>query len=187
MTWRDVSIVGPQNWVCGYCGKDVGGNVGYLKNNAEYDRVYICPHCDNPTAFIPDSFGSIGQYPGSMYGNEVRGLPETVSGLYDEVRKAYQAGAYTAAVLASRKLLMHIAVENGAPENESFLNYVDYLAASGYIPPNGKDWVDEIRKRSNEANHEIVMMSADDAEQLLDFTELLLKFVYEFPTRVKRK
>lgn len=187
MNWKDTSNIGPADWVCGYCGKEVGGNIGYSKYNGETDKVYVCPRCDNPTAFVPDAFGRFNQYPGPMYGNKVKGLPESVSSLYDEVRKAYQAGAYTASVLASRKLLMHVAVENGAPENKKFLEYVGFLSDSGFIPPNGKEWVDEIRKRSNEANHEIVMMSSDDAEQLLDFTELLLKFVYEFPTRVRRK
>ena len=82
---------------------------------------------------------------------------------------------------------MHVAVDLGAKEGDSFFGYVDYLASEGYIPPNGREWVDEIRKRGNEANHEIVMASESDAMQLLDFIEMLLKFVYEFPSRIRKQ
>jgi hypothetical protein len=58
---------------------------------------------------------------------------------------------------------------------------VDYLANAGYVPPNGKGWVDHIRKKGNEANHEIVVMSKQDAEEVVTFTSMLLKFVYELP------
>lgn len=81
---------------------------------------------------------------------------------------------------------MHIAVDQGADPGKNFIQYVEYLSAAGYVPPNGKEWVDEIRTRSNEANHEIVLMSESDAIQLLDFVEMLLKFIYEFPSRIKK-
>jgi hypothetical protein len=37
------------------------------------------------------------------------------------------------------------------------------------------------RKRSN---HEIDLKSSEDAEELISFVEMLLKFIYEFPARV---
>jgi hypothetical protein len=91
----------------------------------------------------------------------------------------------TSVVLTCRKLLMHIAVEKGAPTGKSFLEYVEYLADKGFVPPDGKGWVDHIRKKGNEANHEIKIMSSDDASDLIAFSEMLLKFVYEFPAKIK--
>ena len=79
---------------------------------------------------------------------------------------------------------MHIAVEANAKANQSFLDYVNYLATNGYVPPNGKGWVDYIRTRGNEANHEIVLMGRDDAMALVGFVEALLKFIYELPNMV---
>ena len=79
---------------------------------------------------------------------------------------------------------MHIAVEKKAKPGESFISYVEFLANAGYVPPDGKPWVDHIRKKSNEANHEILLMKSEDANELLIFAEMLLKFVYEFPSRV---
>ena len=101
-----------------------------------------------------------------------------------EVRNCIAASCYTAAVLIARKLLMHIGVAEGAAPNQSFLSYVDHLAAAGYVPPNGKAWVDHIRKKGNEATHEIVLMSQEDANDLLTFLAMLLTFIYEFPNRV---
>ncbi len=60
------------------------------------------------------------------------------------------------------------------------------MAAKGYVPPNGRGWVDHIRKKGNEANHEIRLMTKIDAEELVSFAEMLLKFIYEFPERVPK-
>lgn len=81
-------------------------------------------------------------------------------------------------------MLMNIAVEQGANEGLKFIEYVEYLAKNGFIPPNGKTWVDHIRRKGNEATHEIALMNQTDAEELVAFVEMLLKFIYEFPARV---
>lgn len=193
MAWRSLSDIASRSWTCGYCGNLVGGNSGYRrdvhKDAVEFDKskIYICPHCEKPTAFLVSDDGAVEQVPGPMEGSSVRGLPETVSALYDEIRKCVQVGAYTAAVLASRKMLMHLAVDSGAKPGMTFSQYVSYLDEAHYIPPNGSEWVDEVRKRSNEQNHEIVLATREDATQLLDFIEMLLRFAYEFPARVRRK
>ena len=82
---------------------------------------------------------------------------------------------------------MHIAVSKGAPEGQSFVSYVKYLADSHYVAPDAGDWVDHIRNKGNEANHEIVAMTKEDAEELIDFSAMLLKVIFEFPAAAKRK
>lgn len=95
-----------------------------------------------------------------------------------------KVSSYTASVLACRKLLMNIAVNKGADEGWRFVQYVEHLADKGFIPPDGKEWVDYIRKRGNEANHQIVLMEREDAEALISFVEMLLRFIYEFPSKI---
>lgn len=185
--WYSTTELSNRGWKCGYCGRDVGGNVGYRRGDGEYRTIYICPHCENPTAFIVDECGAVEQYPGPVRGNEVEHLPDSISSIYGEVRRCIQYTAYTAAVLAMRKLLMHVAVEQGAEEGMRFVQYVDYLDENHWIPPNGRDWVDAIRKTGNEATHEIVIASENDANRLLDFVEMLLKLVYEFPAKLKNR
>lgn len=111
----------------------------------------------------------------------------SVEQLYEEARRATASGCYTAAVLCCRKLLMHIAVAKDAPTGGNFVSYVEYLSEKHYVPPDAKDWVDHIRKRGNEANHEINMMKEPDAAELIAFVEMLLKLVYEFPAAMKKK
>ena len=83
-----------------------------------------------------------------------------------------------------RKILMNIAVDKGAKSGKGFYDYVEYLDQKNFIPPDGKEWVDYIRKRGNEANHEIQLMEAEDAQALIYFVEMLLRFIYQFPNMV---
>ncbi|HEX6026036.1 MAG TPA: DUF4145 domain-containing protein [Solirubrobacter sp.] len=111
-------------------------------------------------------------------------LPVDVQAVYEEARRCMSVSAYTTAVMACRKLLMHIAVEKGAEPNKSFNHYVDWMVEHHYVPPGGSGWVDVIRDDANEVNHEIALMDQHRATQILSFVELLLKFIYEFPARV---
>jgi hypothetical protein len=93
--------------------------------------------------------------------------------------------AYTSVVMLCRKLLMHISVERGAQTGQTFESYVDYLVGNGYVAPTNKAWVDKIRTIGNEANHELASRSEEEAKTLLEFSEMLLKTVYEYPERAK--
>ena len=178
MAWQRLEQLQSNQFRCGYCGYSVANDRGYFNNAG--GRIYICPNCESPSYF--DDWDK--QTPGVQFGNEVAHLPQGLEQLYREARSCCAAAAYTAAVLSCRKILMNIAVEQGAAEGLSFIAYVDHLANAGFIPPNGRGWVDHIRRRGNEATHEIALMSKSDAEDLVAFVEMLLKFVFEFPARV---
>lgn len=76
----------------------------------------------------------------------------------------------------------------GSGKNLRFAEYVDHLANEGYVPPDGRDWVDHIRKKGNGATHEIAIMTKQDAEDLVKFAESLLRFIYEYRAiMLKRK
>jgi len=177
--WANLGGLSARQFTCGFCGNMVSSAQGWYTNNAPQEQVYVCPHCTRPTYF-----GDRGQVPGVAPGNEGANGPDETAKLYKEARLCVAIGSPTAAVLAARKLLMHIAVEEGATPGGNFLGYVEYLADNGYVPPRGKGWVDHIRKKGNEANHEIKLMTAVDATELISFSEMLLKFIYEFPGRV---
>lgn len=174
--------------MCGHCGTKIASQQGWgarvgPNNNTLIAYIYICHACKKPT-FIQ---GNV-QIPGVTVGNSVNDITEPmVANLYEEARRTTEAGAYTAAVLCCRKLLMHIAVSKGAPPNDTFANYVNYFADKHFIPPDALSWVDHIRTKSNEANHEIIMMTKEDAEELLSFLEMLLKMIFEFPAAAQRK
>jgi hypothetical protein len=184
--WWHRQGITPFSYTCGHCGNVVSSEKGYKLgqyqdgSGTQVAALYICPHCGCPTY----QDGSGGLLPDAPFGSSVSDVPEDIATLYEEARQCTSAGSYTACVLIGRKLLMHIGVEKGAEENKPFLYYVDHLANQGYVPPNGKHWVDHIRRKGNEANHEIRVMGKDDAKELLIFLEMLLRFIYEFPSMI---
>lgn len=180
--WNSKQGMGSHAYRCGYCHRDVASTLGIGSNNSipggrtyEPQRpsmpvIYYCPRCDSPSYFDQHR-----QVPAPILGMSVSGLPADIDGLYEEARRATSISAFTSCVLTCRKLLMHIAVDRGAQAGLSFVEYIKYLADHGYIPPNGKSWVDRIRVSGNEANHEIVIKNAADADELLTFLEMLLR------------
>lgn len=189
MQWSSLSHLSSRSFKCGHCNEFIASIEGTTAKKTEkgstdnnYAQIYICHYCMQPTYFDHDG----KQYPGSTFGSEVKHITSNeVKDLYSESRECMKANAYTASAMCSRKLLMNIAVDKGADEGLKYIEYVDYLDEKGYTPPNSKDWVDSIRDKGNDANHEIKMMSEDDAKQLIRFTEMILKFIYEFPGSIK--
>jgi len=189
LCWPDARSLYSMRYTCGYCGSLVASNQGWCTYDRDgqesgYECIRICPHCSRPSYFEPPD----AQRPGVPFGGSVSHIPDdSVKSLYEEARRATADGCYTAAGLCCRKVLMHIAVEKGAKPGQAFTSYVEHLATNNYIPPDAKAWVDFIRSKSNEANHEIVVLSREEAEVLLSFVEMLLKVIYEFPAEAKKR
>ena len=186
ITWSLQTTGAPtRGYRCGYCGRDVASQQGVVGSAVALTRttdIRVCPLCTRPTFFDYDG----KQIPGPLAGETVRHIPEeSIVALYNEARKARSAGCDTACVLCCRKLLMHVAIAKGATEGASFLAYVEFFANNHLIPPNAHAWVDHIRQRGNEANHDIVLMSGQDADQLLALSGMLLKIIYEFPASIQ--
>lgn len=187
-TWRGISTQKSRSFTCGYCGTEIGSEKAFLALDASNrlgGEIYICHKCNKPSFF--DVHDSGRQTPGKLFGGMVNGIDdEAVKNLYQEARNSFSTNAFTASVLCCRKLLMHVAVSKGAKAGKSFIEYVDFLSSNNYVPPDAKGWVDHIRKKGNEANHEIVIMSEEEAKDLIIFSEMLLKLVYEFPAASKK-
>ena len=187
VNWANIIALPSKSYICGNCGNSLASAKGFSASSPSHGRIvaniYICHFCFRPTYF--DEEGN--QILGSPYGSKVNNLPSEVETLYNEARNCTSCSAYTASVLCSRKLLMNIAVSKKAAEGLKFIEYVEYLSNQHFIPPDGKDWVDHIRTKGNEATHEISIMKKEDAEELITFIEMLLKFIYEFPATIKSK
>lgn len=186
--WQNAEDIGSVSYTCGYCNSKVGPSYGYScavqgYPPTEHGFILICPNCNKPT-FNHTSTGEL--IPSSKYGENVDFLPIDIEELYNEARNCISVNAYNSSILACRKLLMNIAHSKGADEGQQFVKYVDYLNDNHYIPPNSRSWVDHIRRQGNEATHEIISKTRDDAIELLDFTGMLLKFVYEMPGKMAK-
>jgi hypothetical protein len=187
--WSYVQNMTSKSFTCGYCGSSVSSEKGWFvhlqPSGVFAGEIYICHQCGKPTYF--DRLTE-EQTPGHIFGNQISGVnDEMIEKLYEEARKCTSCGSYTAAVLCCRKILMHIAILKGASEGLKFIEYVEYLSNQNYVPPDAKEWVDQIREKGNEANHEIIIMDRETAEYLMGFVEMLLKIIFEFPSIVKKR
>ncbi len=186
LNWDNISTKASRSYTCAFCGSPLASALGYNAScsASQPAYIYICHFCCRPTYFDPAG----DQIPGVAFGNDVMDIDDkSVRELYAEARRSTGANCYTAAVLCCRKLLMNISVSKGAKEGKSFSSYVDFLGENNYIPPGAKIWVDHIREKGNEANHEINVVKKEDAQELLSFCEMLLKIIYEFPAKVKKR
>ena len=184
--WQKPDTLKARLYCCGFCSAHVSAEKGmqsYHSNTGAHNFfIYLCPYCNGPT-FMTDQGD---QHPPPVFGNPVSNVPNDLKKLYDEARRCTGQHCYTSSVLACRKILMNISVSQGAKEGLKFIEYVNYLSEKNFIPPNGKHWVDYIRKKGNEATHVIALMEAKDARDLLIFIEMLLKFIYEFPSMIDK-
>jgi len=87
--------------------------------------------------------------------------------------------AFTATEAVCRKILMHIAVDKGAKEGQTFASYIDHLEKAGYVTPPMHEWVKLIKDHGNEAQHQLRSPERQRAESTLLFTAQLLRSVYE--------
>jgi len=185
--WSNIQNLPSKDYKCGHCGALLASEKGYqglgdLAGEKLFAQIYICHKCNKPTFF---DFNQ-KQTPGPIIGNPVQHIPNPeVEKLFNEAKACFSISAFTSSVMCSRKLLMNVAVTEGAKEGKGFIEYVNYLNDNNYIPPNGKQWVDSIRKLGNEANHKIDFKSQEDATRILNFVEMLLRFIYELPGIMK--
>ncbi|TDN83508.1 uncharacterized protein DUF4145 [Salegentibacter sp. 24] len=185
--WKQYQTISNKSFSCGFCGERVASDRGYKIGRGrdgsgdQIGGIYICPNCQGPNFIDLNDIW----HPGQLFGRSVKNVPDELNELYEEARKCHKENCFTASVLLCRKMLMNIAVDQGAKQNLSFIKYVNYLSDQGFIPPNGRNWVDHIRKKGNEATHEIKMMEETDSKDLLTFTEMMLMFLFEFPSMVE--
>lgn len=178
----------PDGWhsyVCGHCGHSVSGAViGYIgrKEGGHLLRWLQCSSCHDASV-MSDS----GEYfPGVEYGPDIEGLPNDVADAYKEARRCMSVNAFTAAELLCRKILMHVAVDKGAKEGDTFAGYIRYLEEDGYVTPPMKHWVDLIKKHGNDATHKLPQSDQERAKGTIQFAAQLLRSVYEMDYLAKQ-
>lgn len=190
-TWENTQVLTSRQYRCHYCGSLVASHLGFqgwshgptYGNNGQLqaEYIYICSHCDRPTYF--NYYNT--QIPAPATDEDVEFLPDNIQILFREARLAKSVHANTAAVMVCRTIIMHVAVERGAPEknkqgqSNTFVFFINYLEEQSIIPKGAKGWVDKIRTLGNEAIHDLSIMTEHDTSLILGFTTLLLKITYE--------
>lgn len=175
--WRNPETFDSLSFVCWNCNEGVAPDKGYkTNNNNSKKKIYICHHCKAPNVFDTNGKAILSSLPG----REIKKLPENIKNVYEEVRKCMQSNCFTGAVMLMRKIIMNIAVHEGAKENLKFFQYVDYLCDNGIVHKKSKDKANSVKKLGNDANHKTEERTQEEARNCFEFIELLLMANYEF-------
>ena len=176
--WDKVTEGSSKAGVCWNCNNKVASEKYYCSYFAgsPISYIYICPHCNAPIIIDGESKKILLPLPGT----EIKNLPKDIEMIYFEIRRCVQSGCSNGAIMLMRKLIMHVAVEEGTVEGKSFVKYVDYLYDNEIVTKKRKKKVDSVRTIGNSANHEIEGRTLEEAQNSFEFIELLLKVNYEF-------
>ena len=179
--WINICDLKSKSFVCSNCGNSIASNQGYMgqqfrTSNGNSIAIYICHKCNAPNVF--DHYGR--HVSNIIPGKNIKKLPQNIENVYQEARSCMSVGAYTAAIMLFRKIIMNIAVAEGAEKNKPFSEYVKFLCEKGIVHKRQTKQADAIRVLGNDANHEIECRNKDEAESMLQFIEFLLLNNYEF-------
>jgi hypothetical protein len=64
---------------------------------------------------------------------------------------------------------------------------IDALAAANKLTPDLREWAHQVRLGGNDASHDLDPFTPDEADELLDFAELYLTYVYSLPARLRER
>lgn len=166
-------VDGSKEIVCFNCQKSLSP-LQIVSEGRRIPDIYICPNC-----FAPNVFGEDGEpLLQSLYGQELKGLPEDIESVYNEMRNCFSIGAFTSVVMLARILIMRACVESGAGKGWGFAEYVEWLEKKDHLPKQIGDGLSEVRKLGNEANHEINTRSKEEAKFSIDFMGKFLSSFY---------
>src|SRR5262249_13826583 len=139
----------------------------------------LCPYCGEGSVRARNS-GII--YPAQRPGLTLNHLPAAVVRAWEEARAAFSVGAYAAAELMCRKILMYVAVgKRLAKAGQPFVSCMNALQAAGYITTGLEEVAEQMRDRGNVANHDLRASSEQESHVTLMITQHLMEALYELP------
>ncbi|CAM2147665.1 DUF4145 domain-containing protein [Pararobbsia alpina] len=84
---------------------------------------------------------------------------------------------------------LEIALKQHSPDVEAWKleKRIDKLAAEGRITKDLQAWAHRVRLDGNDALHEEEEFTKESAAELMQFTELLLVYLYTLPEKIKAR
>ena len=150
-----------------------------------------CPGCDYPF-LVYQTKSDNGVYgPAEMLfpttgPNVSYSLPAQIRRPLEEAVVCFSSKAYEATTLMCRKTLEAICAEHHA-EGKSLWESLKSLKEKGIIEARLHEWADMLRVTANDAAHSSdATVSAQDAKDVLDFTNALVEYVFTFRERFEQ-
>lgn len=120
--------------------------------------------------------------------------PDNIGSFYTQGLRALNRRDYDAAGMSLRKsidvatkhLIRSASITEGAIK-KNLAQRIDVLGENYLLTPQLVEWGHEIRLDGNEAAHDDVPYSKDDAEVLADFVEVFLRYAFQIPGMLAEK
>lgn len=173
-------------YACGNCGANTNGRV-LVDKTREIDGKTICwCICSCPKeepAIVIEENGKVTRvFPEPKMFKSGEKWPTEIVQIFDEAALSFSSGAYTAAAMLARKVLMVCSHREGAKAGEQFTHYVDHITTQVLTFSKAKNAIDAIRKIGNEANHDVALVPRDQAQKSLEIVKYLLDTIYTLPS-----
>ncbi len=103
------------------------------------------------------------------------------------MRRAHQPPTTPRQRLAHRPQHAAPKADKAKAEEPKYAEAVDYLDKQGRLPPDSKGWVKAVKDEGNVVNHDLVLATQQQAEDVSDFTQALLVYMYELSAKAKAR
>lgn len=179
---------------CEYCQGAVNAEVVASYEHAGEDCLsrFIfakCPGCGTPFVALQENWGSWSEE--QHFEDPVkylprpktvsRDVPKDIAASFTEATDCFtRARAHSATAIMCRKTLQGICVAHSI-DRPNLAHALRQLQDDGHIETRLYDWANELRLSGNEAAHNVAAkLSREDAQDILDFTNALLEYVFTF-------
>jgi hypothetical protein len=116
--------------------------------------------------------------------------PDYLKKIFLQAANALRRGDPDASGAMSRKVVDVSTQQLLGEESKNYHNIqgrIDALATANRLTPDLKDWAHQVRLGGNDAAHNIDPFTPEEADELLNFAELYLTYVYALPGRLKER
>jgi hypothetical protein len=143
-----------------------------------------CPKCSYPLLVYQEDYGRGWEESERLYPPKEKQvnpeLPQPIKNAYQEALSAFKAKAYTASAIMCRKTLEGICSVHGI-QAKSLASAIKEMKSKGIIESRLFEWAEALRISGNEAAHDVeTTISAQDANDIVEFTDALLEYVFTF-------
>ncbi|WP_333992686.1 DUF4145 domain-containing protein [Burkholderia orbicola] len=174
----------------------------------EWNALGVCPACGYSVSIHVQSMGGsnkimnllslsgnldaldnvlqVDVFPRSEKIESPEHIPASAARAFDEGTACLTRGNATAAAAMFRRCL-EIALKQHSPDIEAWRleKRIDKLFSEGRITVDLKEWAHRIRLEGNDALHESEEFTAETAGEMMEFTRMVLMYLYTLPERIK--
>ncbi len=162
--------------------------------HGDYYSIAICRRCNGPFLVRESCFTGLAEswtdtdeavlYPAAS-GPKIEGLPDSIGRAVTQAHRSFATASYDACALMCRRALEALC-KNLSAKGGDLAQQLANLKEQGRIDSRLRDWANSVRLVGNEAAHDVdAAVTAEDARDILEFTEALLMYVFTLDSKFR--